>query len=135
MWHVSSRSGVATLRTAIHLLLTYLLRAGNVASWGTKVCRYNWHSADSLGWPFPVLKDEYVFRTKYTEPILSNSTWRLLRFEISKMMISGQKIIVLFIIIFGTLSFPTYIGSSEVTESMPRYDRHFVGITRYFALS
>ena len=25
MWHVSSRSGVATLQTAIHLLLTYLL--------------------------------------------------------------------------------------------------------------
>jgi len=25
MWHVSSRSGVTTLRTAIHLLLTYLL--------------------------------------------------------------------------------------------------------------
>jgi len=25
MWHVSSRSGVATLRTAILLLLTYLL--------------------------------------------------------------------------------------------------------------
>ena len=25
MWHVSSRSGEATLRTAIHLLLTYLL--------------------------------------------------------------------------------------------------------------
>jgi len=24
MWHVSSRSGVATLRTAIHWLLTYL---------------------------------------------------------------------------------------------------------------
>ena len=24
MWHVSSRSSVATLRTAIHLLLTYL---------------------------------------------------------------------------------------------------------------
>jgi len=23
MWHVSSRSGVATLRTAVHLLLTY----------------------------------------------------------------------------------------------------------------
>ena len=23
MWHVSSRSGVATLRTVIHLLLTY----------------------------------------------------------------------------------------------------------------
>jgi len=26
MWHVSSRSGVATLRTAIHLLLTYYLK-------------------------------------------------------------------------------------------------------------
>jgi len=25
MWHVSTRSGVATSRTAIHLLLTYLL--------------------------------------------------------------------------------------------------------------
>jgi len=25
MWHVSSRNGVATLQTAIHLLLTYLL--------------------------------------------------------------------------------------------------------------
>ena len=25
MWHASSRSGVATLRAAIHLLLTYLL--------------------------------------------------------------------------------------------------------------
>ena len=25
MWHVSSRSGVTTFRTAIHLLLTYLL--------------------------------------------------------------------------------------------------------------
>ena len=31
MWHVSSRSGVATLRTAIHLLLTYLLSYGPVS--------------------------------------------------------------------------------------------------------
>ena len=31
MWHVSSRSGVATLRTAIHLLLTYLLYASILA--------------------------------------------------------------------------------------------------------
>jgi len=28
IWHVSSHSGVATLRTAIHLLLTYLLTQG-----------------------------------------------------------------------------------------------------------
>ena len=32
MWHVSSRSGVATLRTAIHLLLTYLLTYGGAIS-------------------------------------------------------------------------------------------------------
>ena len=30
MWHVSSRSGVATLRTAIHLLLAYLLNQQTV---------------------------------------------------------------------------------------------------------
>jgi len=36
MWHVSSRSGLATLRTAIHLLLTYLLTyygRGSVLLW------------------------------------------------------------------------------------------------------
>ena len=30
MWHVSSRSSVATLRTAIHLLLTYLLTVSSL---------------------------------------------------------------------------------------------------------
>jgi len=34
MWHVSSRSGVATLRTAIHLLLTYLLTLTSLHSLG-----------------------------------------------------------------------------------------------------
>ena len=31
MWHVSSRSGVATLQTAIHLLLTYRVGADRMA--------------------------------------------------------------------------------------------------------
>jgi len=31
---------------------------------GTKVRRYNWHSAGSLGWPFPMLKYEYIFSNK-----------------------------------------------------------------------
>jgi len=38
MWHVSSRSGVATLRTAIHLLLSYLLTyfaVTDLAGWYT----------------------------------------------------------------------------------------------------
>jgi len=30
MWHVSSRSGVATLRTAIHFLITYLPNVDHV---------------------------------------------------------------------------------------------------------
>ena len=44
----------------------------------TKVCRYNWHSAGSLDWPFTMLKYEYIFQIKYTEAILSNSTQKLL---------------------------------------------------------
>ena len=36
MWHVSSRSGVATLQTAIHLLLTYTcLKISLVTYYGT----------------------------------------------------------------------------------------------------
>jgi len=71
------------------------------------VCRYNWHSAGSPGWPFPVLKYKYIFQTKYTETVLSNSTRKLLRFEIiSKMLIAVKnKLIVLFVIIFGMRSF------------------------------
>jgi len=55
---------------------------------GTKVCRYNWHSAGSLGWPFPMLKYKYIFQIKYTEAILSNITRKLFWFEISKMLIA-----------------------------------------------
>ena len=38
MWHVSSRSGVATLQTAIHLLLTYLLTYSAICSKGPHLC-------------------------------------------------------------------------------------------------
>ena len=41
MWHVSSRSGVATLRTAIHLLLTYLLTYLLQLVLTTALVRYN----------------------------------------------------------------------------------------------
>ena len=56
-----------------------------------KVCRYNWHSAGSLGWPRPVLKYKYIIQIKYTEAILSNSTRKLLRFEISKILTAVTK--------------------------------------------
>jgi len=69
--------------------------------------RYNWHNAGSLGWPFPMLKYKHIFRRKYTEAILSNSSRKLLWFEITKMLITLYKnnFIVSFVIIFGTLSF------------------------------
>ena len=51
-----------------------------------KVCRYNWHSAGSLGWAVTMLKYKYFFQMKCTEAILSNSTRKLLRFEITKML-------------------------------------------------
>jgi len=52
------------------------------------VRRYNWHSAGSLGWPFPARKYKYIFQTKYAEAILSNSTRERLWFEIRKMLIA-----------------------------------------------
>jgi len=49
---------------------------------------YNWHSAGSLGRPFPMLKYQYIFPIKYTEAISSNSTWKLLWFETTNMLIA-----------------------------------------------
>jgi len=41
-----------------------------------------------MGWPFPVLKYNYIFQIKYMATVLSNSTQKLLWFEISKMLIA-----------------------------------------------
>ena len=43
------------------------LECSSTQHYATKVCRYNWRSAGSLGWPFPVLIYKYIFRTRYTE--------------------------------------------------------------------
>jgi len=43
-----------------------------------------------MGWPFAMLKFEYIFQIKYTEAILSNSTRKLLWFEITKILIAVQ---------------------------------------------
>ena len=40
------------------------------------------------GWPFPMLKYWHIFQIKYMEAILSNSTQKLLWFEITKMLIA-----------------------------------------------
>jgi len=62
-------------------------------------------------------KYQYIFQTKYTEAILSNSTRKLLWFEITKMLIAvimKNLLCHLNIIIFGTLSFPVVINSEFV---------------------
>ena len=59
-----------------------------------------WHSEQKCAntidtvldpWPFPVLKYKYIFQIKYTEATSSNSTWKLLCFEITKMLIAVFK--------------------------------------------
>jgi len=47
----------------------YVPAYGGIKQQGTKVCRYSWHSAGFPGWPFPMLKYEYIFQIKYTEAI------------------------------------------------------------------
>jgi len=41
-----------------------------------------------MGWPFPVLQYKYIFQIKYTEAILSNSSRKLVLFEITEMLIA-----------------------------------------------
>jgi len=60
--------------------------------------------AGSLDWPFTMLKYKYIFPVKYAEAILANRSRQRLGFEISKMQFKNR-FIVLFITIFGTLSF------------------------------
>jgi len=58
----------------------------------------SFHNAGSLSWPFPKLKHKYIFHIKYTEAILSNSTWKLFWFEITKMLtaVLRKKITVIY---------------------------------------
>ena len=48
-------------------------------------------STGSLGWPFPMLKYEHIFQIKYTEAVLSDSTRKLLWFEVTKTLIANLK--------------------------------------------
>jgi len=69
------------------MLLEAVLSVMGKYQYGTKQFRYNWHSAGSVRWLFPMLK--YV---QHTEAILSNSNRKLLWFEITKMLITLKKI-------------------------------------------
>jgi len=112
------------LRNKLQCIIANTLRTANVAAsiiffaglycftvtrqWGTKVCRYKWHSAGSLGWPLPMLKHKYIFSNKiygidyikqHSETV---TVWNYQNVDCSL----KNKFIVSFIIIFGTLSFP-----------------------------
>ena len=93
-----------------------------------KVCRHNWHSAGSLGWPFPMMKYRYIFQIKYTEAILSNDTRKLLWLETAKMLIAilRSNFVMSFIIFFGTLSLATINQVDPFSRFLrtPTSDRH-----------
>jgi len=72
-----------------------LSRIQTAKSIGTENVPIHWHSAGSLGGPFTMLKYNNIFQIKYTGAILSNSTRKLLRFEITKMLIAVLKNLVL----------------------------------------
>jgi len=59
-----------------------------------------------------MLKYKYIFQIKYTEAISSNSTRKLLRFKITKMLTAVKKLI--HTIIFGTFSFHIVANTREV---------------------
>jgi len=68
-----------------------------------------------------MLKCEYIFQIKNTEAISSDSTRKLLRFEITQTLIAVLKIkfIVSFIIIFGILPFPVDGFSARLEDIKP----------------
>ena len=47
------------MRSALRVTCRFL--AKQTTQWGTKVRRYNWHSAGSLGWPFLNAKIIYIY--------------------------------------------------------------------------
>ena len=51
-------------------MMTIIVGADCAKAIGNEIVRwYNWHSAGSLGWPFPMVKYKYIFQIKYTEAI------------------------------------------------------------------
>jgi len=64
--------------------------ATEMSAMGTKVCRYNWHSVGSRGWPFAALKYKCIFRNKTcgSNFIKRHSETVTVFFEITKMLIA-----------------------------------------------
>ena len=63
MWHVSSRSGVATLQTAIHLLLTYLLTRAHPSPRSNRLLNHFGHCCTAH------CRDQHMDKQKDTQNI------------------------------------------------------------------
>jgi len=87
------------------------------------VCRFNWHSAGSLDWPFPMLKYKYIFENKiYWSNFIKRhseivTVWNYQNVDCSL----KNKFIVLFCMIFGTLAFP-------INLQWCRFWLHYLGL-------
>ena len=103
---------------------------------GTKVCRYIWHSAGTLGWLFPMLKYKYIFNKiygsnfiKHTRPFngpLSGTT-RVSRYQKGKPVwillkqetVSGSGI--------SWAVCKSALRSRQITTPAPHHSRFFTG--------
>jgi len=87
---------------------------------GNEVCRYNWHSAGSMGWPFPMLNIglNIFFKQKKYGSNFSKQHSKTIMVRNYKNADCSLKnnFVVLFIIIFGTLSFPVKGNPYSITE-------------------
>ena len=82
-------------------------RVGRSLDIGNEVCRYNWHSAGSMGWPFPMLNINIFFKQKKYGSNFSKQHSKTIMVRNYKNADCSLKInFVSFIIIFGTLSVP-----------------------------
>ena len=72
------------------------------------MCRYNWHSAGSLGWPFPSLK--YWSQTKICgSSFCRTALGNCCGLKLADCSLKKNKFIASFIIMFGTLSFSMWV--------------------------
>ena len=63
--------------------------------YGKKVCRYIWHSAGSLGWPFLMLKYKYIFPIRYRKQFYQTALencYSLKLLKISEKMLIAVKV-------------------------------------------
>jgi len=84
---------------------------------GKEVCRYNWRSAGSLGWPFPMLQYKYIFQKNTRKQFYQTTLGNCYGFKLPKYRLQlKNKIIMSFIIIFCKRSLPIFLYISQFTK-------------------